>query len=453
MRRFIYAGFPVAVGWLFRPASAQAADYRQVLAPVAGSLTWSALVAALPLVTLFFLLGGLRWPARWAALAAMCLACLIAALVYGMPPGQVASGAAEGAAIGFFPIIWIGINAIWVYDLTEASGHSHVLRRAFGHLSDDPRILAILVAFCFGALLESLAGGGAPVAICCVMLISLGIGPLQAAAVCLIADTSPVAFGSLGLPITVLSTVTSLPVHSLSLMIGRQKPLLALLVPFILLLIVDGRRGLRQVWPLALAAGLSFAAAQLVGSALLPVELVDITAALFSCAVTIAFLRLWTAARIPVPQPLGAAASEPLGGPGALGSRDSAAATFRSLAPYLLVLLVVVLVQIRPVAAMLDRATSVFHWPGLSVETAAGRPVAAVNAKFEWLLSAGSLVLIAGALSAPVLGISLLNAAHLYALTLQRLRWAIATVCFVVSLAFVMNLSGQTITLGALTQQ
>ena len=448
MHRFICAGLPAAVGWLFWPASAQAAAYRQVLAPVAGSLTWSAMVAALPLTTLFFLLGGLRWPARWAALAAMCLACLIAAQVYGMPLDQVASGAAEGAAIGFFPIIWIGINAIWVYDLTEASGHSHVLRRAFGRLSDDPRILAILVAFCFGALLESLAGGGAPVAICCVMLISLGISPLQAAAVCLIADTSPVAFGSLGLPITVLSTVTGLPVHSLSLMIGRQTPLLALLVPFILLLIVDGRRGLRQVWPLALAAGLSFAAAQSAGSTLLPVELVDITAALFSCAVTIAFLRLWTAARVPVPQPLGAAASEPSVGLGALGPRDSAAETFRSLAPYLLVLLVVALVQVRPVAAMLGQATSVFHWPGLSVETAAGGSVAAVNAKFEWLLSAGSLVLIAGALSAPVLGINLANAARLYALTLRRLRWAIATVCFVVGLAFVMNLSGQTITLG-----
>lgn len=208
------------------------------------------------------------------------------------------------------------------------------------------------------------------------------------------------------------------------------------------------RQPASRAWPVALAAGLSFAAAQSAGSALLPVELVDITAALFSCAVTVAFLRLWTAARVPVPQPLGAAASRPPGGLGApLGSRDSAAETFRALAPYLLVLLVVALVQVRPVAAMLGQATSAFHWPGLSVETAAGRPVAAVNAKFEWLLSAGSLVLIADALSAPVLGISLSNAARLYALTLRRLRWAIATVCFVVGLAFVMNLSGQTITL------
>lgn len=231
MRRSIQAGLLITAASAFGSVDAQAAAYRQVPAPVAGSLAWSALVAALPLATLFFLLGGLRWPACWVALAALCLASLIAALVYGMPPGQVVSGAAEGAAIGFFPIIWIGINAIWVYDLTEASGHSHVLRRAFNRLSDDARVLTILVAFCFGALLESLADGGAPVAICCVVLISLGISPLQAAAVCLIADTSPVAFGSLGLPITVLSTVTGLPVPSLSLMIGRQTPLLALLVP------------------------------------------------------------------------------------------------------------------------------------------------------------------------------------------------------------------------------
>ena len=449
MRRSVCVGSAVAAALFTGPATAQDAAYRQVLAPVAGSLGWSALAAALPLATLFFLLGGLRWPARWAALAALCLACLIAVLVYGMPPGQVASGAAEGAAIGFFPIIWIGINAIWVYDLTEASGHSHVLRRAFGRLSGDPRVLVILVAFCFGALLESLAGGGAPVAICCVMLIALGISPLQAAAVCLIADTSPVAFGSLGLPITVLSTVTGLPVHSLSLMVGRQTPLLALLVPFILLLIVDGRRGLRQAWPVALAAGLSFAAVQSAASALVPVELVDITAALSSCAMTIAFLRLWTPAQAPLPQPVGAAVP---GSPGGLRAPaepgDTAGETFRALAPYLLVLLVVALVQIKPVAAMLGQATSVFHWPGLSVESAAGRPVAAATAKFEWLLSAGSLVLIAGALSAPVLGITFQNAARLYLLTLGRLRWAIATVCFVVGLAFVMNLSGQTITLG-----
>lgn len=214
-------------------------------------------------------------------------------------------------------------------------------------------------------------------------------------------------------------------------------------------MIVDGRRGLRHAWPVVLAAGLSFAAAQPAGSSLIPVELVDITAALFSCAVTVALLRLWTAAWVPVPQPLGAAASGlPSGLETPLGPRDTAAETFRALVPYLIVLLVVAIVQVRPVAAMLGQATSVFHWPGLFVESAAGRPVAAVNAKFEWLLSAGSLVLIAGALSAPVLGISLLNAARPYALTLQRLPWAIATVCFVVGLAFVMNLSRQTITLG-----
>ena len=450
MRRFINAGPLIAAGLLLASTDAQAAAaYRQVLAPVTGSLSWSALVAVLPLATLFVLLGGLRWPARWAALAALSAACLIAALVYGMPAGQVVSGAAEGAASGFFPIIWIGINAIWVYDLTEASGHSHVLRRAFGRLSDDPRVLAILVAFCFGTLLESLAGGGAPVAICGAMLISLGSSPLQAAAVCLIADTSPVAFGSLGLPITVLSTVTGLPVHSLSLMIGRQTPFLALIVPFILLVIMDGRRGLRQVWPVALVAGLSFAAGQSAGSALLPVELVDIIAALFSCGVTIAFLRIWTAAAAPVPQPLGAAALEANSGLRAQsGPRDTRRETLRALAPYLLVLLVVALVQARPVATLLGQATSTFSWPGLSVESTQGRPVAATTAKFEWLLSAGSLVLLAGALSAPVLGIKLVAAARLYIRTLRRLRWAIATVCFVVGLAFVMNLSGQTTTLG-----
>ena len=328
-----------------------------------------------------------------------------------------------------------------------------MLRRAFGRISDDPRAQAVLVAFCFGALLEGFAGGGSPVAICAVVLIALGLDPLRAAAACLIADTSPVAFGSLGLPITMLSKVSGLPVPALSAMVGRQTPVLALLVPFILLVIVDGRRGLRQAWPLALVAGVTYAGVQAFGAATLPVELVDVVAALSSIAASVLFLRVWkpvygiTIAGVE-PLPVGAAVTPPLLRHGPVGPVDPPMEVARAFAPYGIILLVVAAAQLGPVAALLDQATSTFAWPGLTVAAPNGKAVATTVARFEWVRSAGSLVLIAGLLSAPVLGIGLGQAILLYGRTLHRLRWAILVVCLVVGLAYVMNLSGQTVTLG-----
>ncbi|WP_070105675.1 L-lactate permease [Burkholderia plantarii] len=474
--------------------------YTQVFDPVAHSIAASAAFAALPLLTLFVLLGVLRLAARRAALAALAVALAVAVLVYGMPAGQALAGALEGAAIGFFPIIWIGINAIWLFKLTQESGHANVLRRALAGVSTDQRVQAILIAFCFGALLEALAGGGAPVAICAVLLISLGVDPLKSAAICLLADTSPVAFGALGLPITVLAKITRLPVHEISVMVGRQAPLLSLLIPLMLVFIHDGRRGVREMWPLAAVAGASFAFAQCAGSMLLPVELVDIVAALGCAGASILFLRVWSPAfpradlsapdaaeataarraRAGVPgahaapahasaAPHGAALAMPMTGggftrhadadagrtsrveamPSASGApRDPAAEVLRALAPYAVVILVVAATQVGVVAHAMGLVTSSFAWPGLHVVDPAGAPVAAVNARFEWLLSAGSIVLIAGALSVPLLRLDARVAARSYLRNLHELRWAVFTVCCVVGVAYVMNLSGQIVTLG-----
>ncbi|MBI0329358.1 L-lactate permease [Burkholderia plantarii] len=471
--------------------------YTQVFDPVAHSIGASAAFAALPLLTLFVLLGVLRLPARRAALAALAVALAVAVLVYGMPGGQALAGALEGAAIGFFPIIWIGINAIWLFKLTQESGHANVLRRALAGVSTDQRVQAILIAFCFGALLEALAGGGAPVAICAVLLISLGVDPLKSAAICLLADTSPVAFGALGLPITVLAKITRLPVHEISVMVGRQAPLLSLLIPLMLVFIHDGRRGVREMWPLAAVAGVSFAFAQCAGSMLLPVELVDIVAALGCAGASILFLRVWSPAclradlgatdataprhaRAGLPgvhaahapgragaAPRGAALAMPMTGGGGFAHRagaeveragradawpaaprDSFAEVLRALAPYAVVILVVAATQIGAIAHAMGFFTSSFAWPGLHVVDPAGAPVAAVNARFEWLLSAGSIVLIAGALSVPLLRLDARMAARSYLRNLHELRWAVFTVCCVVGVAYVMNLSGQIVTLG-----
>src|SRR5215218_314246 len=235
--------------------------YQQVYDPVGSSLGLTAIFAVLPLLTLFVLLGGLKWSAHWSAICALTVALVIAIVVYSMPIGQAVDAALIGAVFGLFPIMWIVWNAIWIYNMTEASGHFAVLRRSFASISDDQRIQAVIIAFSFGALIEALAGFGAPVAITAAMLLAVGFKPLQAAAVALVANTAPVAFGAIATPIITLSEITSLPKEDLGAMVGRQTPFLALVVPLILIAMVDGRRGLRQTWPAAIVGGGAFALA------------------------------------------------------------------------------------------------------------------------------------------------------------------------------------------------
>src|SRR3954469_4789698 len=258
------------------------AGYVQQYAPVLGSLAWSSLVAALPLLVLFVLLGGLRVRAWLASLIALVVALGVAVLVYAMPVGQAVLAGTEGAAFGFFPILWIVINALWIYRMTVRSGHFDVLRRSFGAVSTDQRVQAVIIAFSFGALIEALAGFGTPVAISSVMLIALGFRPIKAASVALVANTAPVAFGAIAIPITTLAETSGLPKDDLGAMVGRQTPFLALLVPLILIGMVDGRRGIRQAWPVAVVGGLTFAVGQFVTSNYISVELTDVVASLAS---------------------------------------------------------------------------------------------------------------------------------------------------------------------------
>src|ERR687883_371836 len=223
--------------------------YQQVYDPVGNSLGASSIFAALPLITLFVLLGGVKMKAHWAGLISLAVSILVALIVYSMPVGQAFDSAAEGAAFGLFPIMWIVVNAVWIYTMTVKTGDFAVLRRTFGSISSDQRIQAVIIAFSFGALVEALAGFGTPVAITSVMLIALGFRPIKAASVALVANTAPVAFGAIAVPITTLAETSGLPKDDLGSMVGRQTPFLALLVPLILVFMVDGMRGLRQTWP------------------------------------------------------------------------------------------------------------------------------------------------------------------------------------------------------------
>jgi lactate permease len=432
--------------------------YRQVLDPVSHSLGLTSIFAVLPLVALFVLLGVVRMKAQSAALISLGVAILVALIVYGMPVGQATDAAAEGAAFGFFPIMWIVINALWIFHITEETGYFAVLRRAFSSVSDDQRIQAVMIAFCFGALLEALAGFGTPVAICGVMLVGLGFKPIKAAAVALVADTAPVAFGAIAIPITTLAEVTGLPKHELSQMVGRQCPLLALLVPFILVAMVDGRRGLRQAWPAALTAGLVFAAVQFASSNFISPELTDILASLASAACLLALTRVWSpsgsasrAAGAHRPAIAGAARAD-----AALERRVAAddgrplsrSATLLAFAPYAIVIVVLGVCSLHPITRQLDHATTEFTWPGLHVLGATGKAPTSELFKLNWLTAAGTQLLVAGVLTTFALRVPPARALAIYGRTLRLLLWPIVTVCAVLALAYVMNLSGQTITLG-----
>jgi lactate permease len=428
--------------------------YRQVLDPIAHSLGLSAIFAALPLLVLFVMLGILRVTAWISSLVALAVAIIVATVVYPMPAGQAFLSASIGAAFGLFPILWIVVNAIWVYNMTVETGHFDVLRRSFSRVSDDQRIQAIIIAFCFGALMEALAGFGAPVAITAVMLIALGFTPLRAAAVALVANTAPVAFGALATPITTLSTVTGFSAHDLGSVVGRQTPILALFVPLALVYIVDGRRGLRQTWLPAVVCGLVFAVAQFVTSNFISVPLTDVVASLVSAGAIVLLLRVWqpgTSTVVPATvQPVaGAAVDQPDAGfQQRLKHPDSRSEELRAYLPYLVIIVIFVVAQVHPILDWLNKLTRSFNWPGMHIQNAAGKASTISVFKFNWLSAAGTLLLIAGIITVPLLRLSAGAAVRAYGRTLNQLKFAILTVATVLALAYVMNGSGQTATLG-----
>ncbi len=417
--------------------------YVQELEPVAGSLGLSALVAALPLVIVLVLLGGVRMKAHLAGLTGLLAAVLVAWLAYGMPLDQTLSSAAQGAAFGLFPILWIVVNALWVYRMTVRTRHFDILRRSFGRLSDDPRIQALVVAFCFGALLEALAGFGAPVAICSVMLVALGFEPVRAAVVALVANTAPVAFGAMGTPVVTLAQVTGLPLDDVASVVGRQTPLLALVVPLVLVGLVDGRRGLRETWVPALVCGFAFAVAQFAASNYVSAQLADIGAALAGAGALVAVPH----ARVPATEAVrasvltGARSEE-------LDEDDPRREVVRAYAPYALIVVIFSVAQLPVVKDWLAKATQTYDWPFLNVANPDGEPVAG-NA-FSWPIvsTGGTLVLMAGVCTAVVLGVHARVAVREWAATVHELRFAVLTVTSVLALAYVMNLSGQAATIG-----
>ncbi|WP_030902256.1 L-lactate permease [Streptomyces sp. NRRL F-5126] len=440
------------------------ADYQQGYSPIADSVGWSSLVAILPLLVLFVLLGVLRMRAWLASLIATAVAVVTAVAAYSMPIGDALNSGALGAANGFFPIMWIVINAIWVYNLTVATGHFDVLRRSFASVSDDQRVQAIIIAFCFGALMEALAGFGTPVAISSVMLIALGFKPLKAATVSLVANTAPVAFGAIAVPITTLAGVTNLPVDHLGAMVGRQTPVLSAFVPLVLVLIVDRRKGLRQAWLPAVVAGVVFGVFQYLSSNFWSVQLADIIASLVAALAVVLLTRVWQPKETyqEAGRENGAApeASPHAADDAARPARDTPFEVFRAYVPYLVIIVVFVLatrvpaIQGKPPSGVgdasgtgIESVTRIVNWPGLHITNAAGDAVG-TTFKLNYLSTAGSLLLISGLVTLLILGVGPGRALKAYGRTLNQLKFAIVTVMLVLGLGFIMNESGQTTTLG-----
>jgi lactate permease len=327
------------------------------------------------------------------------------------------------------------------------TGHFDVLRRSFATVSDDHRIQAVIIAFSFGALLEALAGFGTPVAITSVMLLALGFKPLKAAVLALVANTAPVAFGAMAIPIITLAKVSGLSTDTLGAMVGRQTPLLAAFVPLALVAIVDGRRGLSETWPAALTGGVVFGLGQYAASNFVSVPLADVIASLLSAGAIVLLVRIM---RTPVES---TAAAVTAGAPTREFAEDdpppdSAAQVARAYAPYGIVIAVFVICQISAVKTLLGKATFTAHWPGLHIYTPKGSASTLPNFTFNLLTTPGTQMLVAGIITMVVLRLSVGNAVKAYGATLYQLRWAIVTVMAVLALAFVMNASGQTITLG-----
>ena len=444
--------------------------FTQPLAPVAGSLVLSALLAAIPLILLFLLLGVFKIKAWMAALIGLAASLMVAMVGWGMPAAMAFSATAEGAFYGAFPIMWILLNAIWVYQLSVITGWFEALGQLIRSISDDQRILAILIAFCFGALMEALAGFGAPVAISAAMLMAAGMKPAKAAVVSLLANTAPVAFGAMGAPIITLagaisSTHPEITVHVLSQMAGRQTPFVAAVVPLVLVFLVDGMRGVKQTWPVAIVAGVTFGIAQFITSNYITVEITDVVAALATIAVVLGMLRFWKP-KNNVPLDHTELPLETADGikSGKLAHYPEISATggkkiWGSVAPYAIIIIVFSISQIPAVKTWLLSIGQVkFPWPGLGSYGADGKPVSEILTyagkpvltvfTFDHLRATGTLLLLSGIITAMVYRVKPSDAVRAYWNTLKQLKFTIVTVLSVLGLAYVMNLSGQTASLG-----
>jgi L-lactate transport len=417
--------------------------------PLNGSLLWSAIVAALPIFTLLYLLGVKRKPAWIAALAGLAATVLVALFLYRMPVTQVISATAYGAANGLFPIGWIVIWAIVLYRLILDTGNFELIKYSLRNLTQDRRLQALLIAFAFGAFVEGAAGFGTPVAVASAMLAGLGFSPFYAAAICLLANTAPVAFGSIGIPAITLASITGLPLARLSAGIGRICAPVSLIVPAYMMVVMGGWTALARVFPAALICGVVFAGMQFIVSNYVGPQLTDLLASLAAIVALVLLFLVWkpkdhAAANLGSP-------ADSLPGPAV---RYSVRQVFLAWSPYLLLVILVLAWGSQTMQKPLNSVSLVFRWPGLHNQIARIPPVTTAISpypaifNFNWLSASGTSCMIATFLSVFVLRVSPRKFLKIFASTMRQLGLALLTLAAVLAIAFLMNYAGATGTLG-----
>jgi lactate permease len=413
-----------------------------------GNLYVSALIAAIPVIVLLGALGLFHVKAHIAALLGLASALAIAIFAYRMPMSMAFAAALNGAAYGLFPIGWIVLNAIFVYDITVSTGKFEVVKDTIAGLASDRRIQVLLIGFSFGAFIEGAAGFGTPVAICAAMLIGLGFRPLPAAGLALIGNTAPVAYGALASPIIALARVTELPIEKLSAMVGRQLPFFSLIVPFWLVWAMAGFEGMAEVWPACLVAGLFFAVPQFLVSNFHGPWLVDIIAALVSIVATYVLLKFWQPKRN---------FRFPGEGEGILEHHEKPSAREARLAwmPWIVLSVFVFAWGVPAVKDLLNRISNpTFAVPYLDKMVLRAPPVvlkpAAEGATFNlnWFSATGTSLLIAGIVSGLLLGLGPGQLARIYAGTLKRVRFSLLTIAAMLALGFTTRYAGSDATMG-----
>ncbi|MBF3995850.1 lactate permease LctP family transporter [Burkholderia pseudomallei] len=451
--------------------------WNQVYLPL-GGVGWSALAAGAPIILFFVSLAVLRLKGHVAGALTLALALVIAIAVYGMPAERAFASAAYGFAYGLWPIAWIIVTAVFLYKIVVKSGQFDVIRSSIVALTDDQRLQMLLIGFSFGAFLEGAAGFGAPVAITAALLVGLGFNPLYAAGLCLSADTAPVAFGALGIPVIVAGQVSGLDPMAVGAMAGRQLPFLSFFLPFWLVFVMDGVKGVRETWPAALVAGGSFALVQFFTSNYIGPELPDVTSALASLVALASFLKVWRPLRA-----RGAARAQRLvsagggalalggmpgglGGARATGGREPSPYSFAQIArawsPFVVLTVMVTIWSMKPFKALFAKGgalaftTLQFHVAHLDKLTQKMAPVVAhptpVPAVFNWdlLAATGTAILLSAIVSMAILNVPARTGVRTFFEVLKDLKRPVLSIGLVLAFAFVENYSGMSTTLALL---
>jgi L-lactate transport len=414
----------------------------------------SAVIASLPIFTLLFLLGFLRKPAWIAALWALAVSFGVALFAFKLPPTLTFSAAAYGGAFGLFPISWIVFWAITLYRITVETGKFEIIKASMGTLTSDARLQALLIAFAFGAFVEGAAGFGTPVAVAAAMLVGLGFSPFYASALCLVANTAPVAFGSIAIPVITLAGITGLPLDKLSAAVGRLCAPLSLLVPAYIVCIMVGWRGMIEVWPAVAVVGGVFATVQFLMSNYVGPQLTDIMSSLCALSALLVLLQFWRPAKTwdRELEPIGK--EKKFSTQAAAEIRHHPSAILHAWMPYGLLVIMVLLWGYKPFQAILNHATLAVGWPLLHNQVMMMPPVVVKPTLYKavytlnFLSASGTSCMFATLLSAILLRVSPLAFGRLLLSVCRQLFLPTLTVTVVLAMAFVMNYSGATATLG-----